>query len=244
MPEPTSTIQQIILLVLFVLPGIVYQFVRERMRGPAPGERDLGERVLRAITASIALDALYLILAGPQLVRLITPTKHLMFGSAIAAPRAAAALALLLFIVIPALAALVMTQIERRRHPSRFDPTPTAWDSLFRGRRTGFVRARLKSGVWVGGWYGKRSSASSYPNASDLYLEAAYQMDGDGGFGARVPDTGGLYLRMDDTEVLEFLEARHNDTDGGDAAERGKGADGRRGTNRAKAGLAQETSKS
>ena len=57
MAGTASTFQQVVLLVLFVLPGISYQFVRERKRGPVPGERDLSECVLRAITASIALDA-------------------------------------------------------------------------------------------------------------------------------------------------------------------------------------------
>lgn len=53
MAERPSTLQQTIPLVLFVLPGITYQFVRERMRGPVPGGRDLAERVLRVLTASI-----------------------------------------------------------------------------------------------------------------------------------------------------------------------------------------------
>lgn len=62
--QPPATVVQLALLVLLVLPGITYQFVRERRRGPVPGERDLGERVLRAIVASIALDALYVVVAG------------------------------------------------------------------------------------------------------------------------------------------------------------------------------------
>lgn len=70
MAQTASTMQQIIRLVLFVLPGVSYQFVRERMRGPVPGERDLSERVLRALIASVVLDAIYLIAAGPQIVHL------------------------------------------------------------------------------------------------------------------------------------------------------------------------------
>lgn len=62
--QAPATVVQLALLVLLVLPGITYQFVRERRRGPVPGERDLGERVLRAIVASIALDALYVVVAG------------------------------------------------------------------------------------------------------------------------------------------------------------------------------------
>lgn len=213
MEQTASTIQQVVLLVLFVLPGISYQFVRERMRGPVPGERDLSERVVRALTASIALDAIYLIVAGPQIVHLIRPAGRPWFATAAAQPRQVAAVSLALFIVIPAVAAWVVGLIERRRHPSRFDPVPTAWDSAFRGRPTGFVRARLKTGMWVGGWYGRRSRASAYPNPADLYLESAYEMGSDGSFGARVQATGGLYVSMDDVEVLEFVEAAHNESE-------------------------------
>jgi hypothetical protein len=216
MAGTASSVEQIVLLVLFVLPGISYLFVRERMRGPVSGERDLGERVLRALTASIALDAFYLIVAGPQLVRLIKPAGRTWFSNAATQPRQAATAALALFIVIPAATAWIVGLIERRRHPSRFDPVPTAWDSAFRARPTAFVRARLKGGAWVGGWYGRSSRASSYPNPADLYLESAYEMGADGSFGPRIQATGGLYMRMDDVEVLEFVEvARHEPEIGG-----------------------------
>ena len=196
------------LITLFVLPGITYQFISERIRGPVPGEQVLGERVLRAITATVALDAIYFIVAGPQLIRLILPVRGQWFAVAAGDPRWAATLTLVIFIVVPALAAWAMGQVERRRYPSRFDPVPTAWDSLFRGRSSVFVRARLKSGAWVGGWYGIRSSASAYPNAPDLYLESAYEMGSDGSFGPRVADTAGLYLRLEDIEVVEFIKAK------------------------------------
>ena len=211
--ETASTLQQIVLLVLFVLPGITYQFVRERMRGPVPGERDLSERVLRALTASIALDAIYLIVAGPQLVHLIKQSGHPWFATAAAQPRQAAAVSLALFFVIPAVAAWAVGMIERQRYPSRFDPVPTAWDGAFRGRPTGFVRARLKTGIWVGGWYGKCSRASAYPSPPDLYLESAYETGSDGSFGPRVQSTGGLYVSMSDVEVLEFIAASDSEAE-------------------------------
>jgi hypothetical protein len=206
MTDTASTAQQVILLVLFVLPGTTYQFVRERSRGRVPGGQDFSERVLRALTASIALDALYVIVAGPQLVRLIKPAGGMWFAAAVAHPRQAAGLSLALFLAIPAAAAWCISLLERRRYPSRFDPVPTAWDSAFRSRAAGFVRVRMKSGVWVGGWYGRRSRASSFPSAADLYLESAYEMVSDGTFGQRVQATAGIYINMNEVEALEFLE--------------------------------------
>lgn len=72
--QAPATVVQLALLVLLVVPGVTYQFIREHRRGPVPGERDLGERVLRAIVASIALDALYAVVAGPALVRPVRGT--------------------------------------------------------------------------------------------------------------------------------------------------------------------------
>ncbi len=207
MAETASTVQQVVLLVLFVLPGISYQFVRERLRGPVPGERDLSERVLRAITASVVLDALYLIAFGPWLVHLIKTPHRPWFATTSASPRLAAAVGLGLFIAIPAAAAWCVSLLERRRRPARYDTASSAWDSAFSKRTSCFVRARLKTGIWVGGWYGKqRSRASGYPHAADLFLESAYEMGEDGSFGPRVQGTSGLYLRMDDVDVLEFVE--------------------------------------
>jgi hypothetical protein len=224
--ETPSTLQQVILLVLFILPGITYQFVRERMRGPVPGERDLAERILRALTASIVLDAIYLIAIGPWLVHMIKPSGRPWFAAAATEPRQAAAVSLALFFAIPAAAALAVGIIERLRHPSRFDPVPTAWDGAFRQRTTGFVRARLKSGTWVGGWYGTRSRASAYPNPPDLYLEAGYVMLDDGSFGPRVQATGGVYVSMTDVEVLEFVEVADTKTEIASGPGQGEGTSG------------------
>lgn len=205
MVQPPSTVQQLIFLVLLVLPGLVYQFLRERWRGPVPGEQNLSERILRAMTASIALDAIYAIAVGPQLADLVRGEGG--WASALAQhPREAGIWALVLFLAIPAAAAAALSWLERRRMGSAVKPIPTAWDyMLSRSSGARFVRARLKDGTWVGGWYGSRSYASGYPNNSDMYLQWAYQMNPDGSFGPPTELTAGVYLRLDDVDVLELL---------------------------------------
>ncbi|MFF8266622.1 DUF6338 family protein [Streptomyces sp. NPDC016562] len=205
MQAPT-TVVQLVLLVLLVLPGVTYQFVRERRRGPVPGERDLGERVLRAIVASIALDALYAVVAGPALVRLVRGTGGGWDGF-VERPRVVGFVALVLFLVVPAVAAVTVSLVDRQRRKARFLRTPSAWDHAFRDREPCFVRVRLKDGNWAGGWYGDRSYASSYPHPAELYLESARVMGADGSFGVRVQGTAGLRLRAEDFDVLEFVEA-------------------------------------
>lgn len=68
MPNTPSSVLQVALLILFVLPGAVYQLARDRLAGPVPSERVLGERVLRAVVASIVLNGVYAATAGPWLL--------------------------------------------------------------------------------------------------------------------------------------------------------------------------------
>jgi hypothetical protein len=208
--QALSTVTQVALLILFVLPGVTYQFLRERWRGPIPGERDLGERVLRAIAASVVLDAVYLVVAGPELLRLARGGNSAGWDGFVQRPRLAGAAALVLFIVVPVAAAAGVSWLRQRGLKVSYQHTPTAWDYAFQSRRPCFIRARLKDGTWVGGWYGTRSYATSYPQPAELFLEAARQMYPDGSFGTRVNQTAGLHLRASDIDVLEFVDSPEN----------------------------------
>ena len=205
MGQAPSTVLQLGLLVLVVLPGITYQFLRERWRGPVPGERDLGERVLRAVTASVVLDAVYAIVAGPALVRLARGGGPDAWDGLGQRPRLVGLVALVLFVAVPAALAAGASWWQRRRLRASYRVTPTAWDHVFRDRGSCFVRARLKDGSWVGGWYGSRSYATSYPQPAELFLESAWRMNPDGSFDRRIGQTGGLLVRAADTDVLELL---------------------------------------
>ncbi|ANZ14811.1 DUF6338 family protein [Streptomyces noursei] len=207
--QPPSTIGQLVSLVLLVLPGLTYQFLRERWRGPVAGEAQLGERILRAITASVALNGAYAVVAGPALASAWRKAGKSGFAALVAEhPRAVGLWALLLFLGVPAVAAAAVSYRERRSARSVYLPVPTAWDYAFGGRtHTGprYVRARMKDGTWVGGWYGSRSYASGHPQEPDLYLQWSYRMSADGSFGPRVEGTEGVYLRMADVDILEMV---------------------------------------
>ncbi|MEX3105961.1 MULTISPECIES: DUF6338 family protein [unclassified Streptomyces] len=198
--QPPSSVTQLVLVVVALLPGVVYQFVRERRRGPVPGETDLGHRLLRGLTASIVLDSLYFAVLGGELAALVRPES---FPER---TRAAALHALLLLFAFPALGAIAVSWAEQRRLRARYRGTPTAWDHMFRDRGGCFVRVRLKDGTWVGGWYGVRSYATSYPQGPELYLESSYRMAADGTFIAKVESTSGLYVRAEDIDILELID--------------------------------------
>ncbi|WP_217213262.1 DUF6338 family protein [Streptomyces sp. AC550_RSS872] len=205
MGHAPSTALQAFLLVLLVLPGVSYQFLRERLRGPVARESNLGERVLRAVTASILLDSLYAIVLGPPLVRAVRGDGRAGWDGVVQQPRLAGLLALVLFIAVPAAAAGCASVWQRRRLPTRYRAAPSAWDHVFRHRGSCFVRVRLKDGTWLGGWYGSRSYATSYPEPSELFLESAWRMNSDGSFADRVERTAGLYIRAADADVVELI---------------------------------------
>lgn len=207
MGQAPSTVLQIALLVLVVLPGVTYQFLRERWRGPVPGQRELGERVLRAVAASVVLDAVYLIVAGPQLLDLTRgPHANGGWNGLTRDLRVSGLVGLLLFVLVPAAAAGWASARERKRLHARFRGTPTAWDHAFRDRAPCFIRVRLKNGGWAGGWFGTKSFASSYPDTGELFLQSAWRMNEDGSFAAKSQYSAGLYIRREDIDLLEILD--------------------------------------
>jgi hypothetical protein len=204
--QAPTTVLQLGLLVLVVLPGITYQFLRERWRGPVPGERDLGERVLRSLVASMLLDALYLIVAGPALAPLANRTVAKGWDGVVEQAQLLGLLGLLLFLVVPAVAAGTVTWWQRRRlRGARYRSTPTAWDRMFQNRGSCFVRMRLKDGAWAGGWYGSQSYATSYPQPAELFLQTAWIMDPDGSFVRPIERSAGMHVRATDVDLLELL---------------------------------------
>ncbi|HYP24288.1 MAG TPA: DUF6338 family protein, partial [Actinomycetota bacterium] len=94
------------------------------------------------------------------------------------------------------------------------NPAPRAWDHFFSSRPDGWVRLRLKRGVWIGGIYGPPdvglpSYASGYPEAQDLFLAETVEVDPETGafiLAAGEPILRGvsLLIRWDEVEMLEF----------------------------------------
>ncbi|WP_328665270.1 DUF6338 family protein [Streptomyces sp. NBC_00322] len=198
-----STVQQLAVLLVMVLPGGVYQAVRERLRGPRPSEVQVESRVLRAVAASVVLDSLYAVVAGPWLVSL---TGGQGFAGVAARSRQAGIAALVLVVAVPAAAAWAEARWRARRKPSRRRKAPTAWDHLFSKRSSCFVRIRLKDGSWVAGWYGSSSCAAAFPHDRDIFLQAQYAVLADGRIGPRLDGTGGIYIPKDSIDLLGLLE--------------------------------------
>jgi hypothetical protein len=84
-------------------------------------------------------------------------------------------------------------------------PYPTAWDYFFDLREPAFVLVHLRTGGLLGGLWGPKSYAGSFPNDGDIYLEAVYQLNPEGEFKDPIPSTLGALLRRDEYSHVEFF---------------------------------------
>lgn len=128
----------------------------------------------------------------------------------------------LVYVVLPfGLGTIVGRSTREAREWARLftgpDPAPRAWDHFFAARPDGWIRLKLKSGVWVGGAYapsdgGIQSYAAGYPEPQDIFLAETVEVD---------PETGtfvleeeepvfrgtSLLIRWEEVELLEFDDA-------------------------------------
>ncbi|MDG4861309.1 DUF6338 family protein [Streptomyces sp. T-3] len=203
-----STIQQLTVLVVLVLPGVAYLLVRERLRGRFSYSAEPDGRFLRAIGVGILLDCLYAVAAGPWLIDLASddPRTPIELAALAHRPREVGLAGLLFIVVIPVLAATVEARLLDARNRASLGAAPTGWDALFRSRGDCYIRIRLKSGIWVAGRYGKSSAASSFPAPPDIYLQVQHDIDPEQHIiGLPIPHSGGVYVPGTEIELMEII---------------------------------------
>lgn len=207
-----TTVTQVLITLVLVVPGFVYQETRIRLRGRKPHDTETTSRLLRAIAASALFALVYALILGPYL-------SDAQRGqvTALAHPRISALLALAAAFAIPMLCAII-PDLPRTmagwRHPfkslspsglSRYDPRPSAWDVAFEGASEGFVRVRMKDGRWFAGYFGQRSYASSFPDPRSLFVEVGYLVDVDGVIGGPIEGSAGAVIECADAVLIELL---------------------------------------
>lgn len=210
-----GTLVGLLIVVLAVLPGFVYQVTLRGWRGPQTDENDVNIRVLRGIAGSVVLAVAYVLVLGRALVEAVSDDNMLLTR-----PRQVALGALLLVAFIPWLLATGRYFVATSRRWEAWSKrlpveghllrahsrSPSAWDHAFeKNRSTGWVRAITTDGQYIGGWRGKGSLSSAYPQPHDLYLEISYRMNPDGSFSDEIAAPNGIWIRCDDLRAIEFL---------------------------------------
>jgi hypothetical protein len=211
---------QLLILLLFVLPGSVYQTVRTRLRGPIPSDQDATSKVLRALAVRTGLNALYLAIFGKGLLEPLRAQSLPGLEKAVDL-HLVGLWALLCLFVVPALLACAVFWSSRSEvigttaekviqtfgwTKPAYHPSPRTWDFAFTDIRPCYVRVLSADGYWSGGWFGESSSAASFPESMEIFLEKAWTMSKTGEFLHEQPGTRGIYVRCDDARSVELLD--------------------------------------
>lgn len=209
-----DTFQAVAVVAVALLPGALYVWAFERQAGR--WGIGLSDRLLRFVGGSALFQAT------------AAPLMYWMWTDQVPNAQARTPLSwwvwllVVAYVTTPTLLGTVVGRGVRaeRRWTALFtgpDPAPRAWDHLFGQKADGWVRLRMKSGVWLGGAYadanGRRSYAAGYPEPQDLFLAAAVELDQDTGEFAVDEDgnvpllEGGILVRWEEVEHLEFIDA-------------------------------------
>lgn len=209
-----DTFQGVVVVAVALLPGALYVWAFERQAGR--WGIGLSDRLLRFVGGSALFQAT------------AAPLMYWMWTDQVPNAQARTPLSwwvwllVVAYVTTPTLLGTVVGRGVRaeRRWTALFtgpDPAPRAWDHLFGQKADGWVRLRMKSGVWLGGAYadanGRRSYAAGYPEPQDLFLAAAVELDQDTGEFAVDEDgnvpllEGGILVRWEEVEHLEFIDA-------------------------------------
>lgn len=183
------------LFVLVVFPGLVSTAVY-RLIMPARAV-EWGNALVQGVFYStvnfvLGLPVLYSLVFGYDPLR--SPLRYTLA-------------ALIVFLVGPIIWPLILVAIFKSKRLARRIqiPYPTAWDYLFDQREPAFVLVHLSSGALLGGYWGRKSYAGSFPNDGDIYLEAVYAVDERGHFSDPIPNTMGVLLRKDQYSYVELF---------------------------------------
>ncbi|WP_433169876.1 DUF6338 family protein [Kribbella sp. CA-247076] len=207
-----TTATQLLIVLLFVVPGFVYQGVRVHLRGRRPADVDLSTRLVGAIARSAIFALAYLAIGGQLLVDAVNGTGWLIHHI-----RTGALIALVGGFGIPAFLALIPDDSKavnwfRERWPAKwftsrlqYDATPTAWDKAFQDRGPCFVRILTAEKEWIAGYYGENSYSTSFPEKHQLFLEYCYQVDEDGRVGQVIPDSEGVIVSCESAISIELI---------------------------------------
>jgi hypothetical protein len=195
-----QTIEAILVLLVFVIPGFVSSWILSHAYPRAePGEA-------RLVLEGIALSCINY---GLQSWILIFFWKMRWFEE----PVYLSLMAVFSLFIAPTILALTLVKVLdsewMRSIRERFrlaHPVPKAWDRFFRQGKPCWVIATLKDGQVVAGLYGQNSFASSFPAEEDIYLERLCELSAEGKILRLSMRSLGAIIRMENVRLMEFIE--------------------------------------
>jgi Family of unknown function (DUF6338) len=215
---PTS-LEALLTIGIAILPGATFVWGMEREIGS--WWVDIGERILRFVALSLIFQVI------------LAPVSYSLYRNYILTGRLSRGtlptwvwFALLLYAIGPLLLGWLFGLGIRKRSniaseifgPQAVSPA-AAWDYMFSGDKSGYVRLLLKTDppMWVAGTWtdegnGRRAFASSAPEHRDIFLQLVLKCDNKTGKFVRDAEGnlvvlgGSMLVRYDEVHYLEFIE--------------------------------------
>jgi hypothetical protein len=202
----------LLILAIFVLPGFVTLLIRERMFA-VRGEDTPFERLLNALYYSALIYAIVLCaglvfgLSKHDLVQFYHGEKSLDDDLAAA---------VIIVIALPSILAVMGLRWRKSRKlrpqvlgalaisPSH--SVSSGWNEAFSREGTMMVRATLKDGRVVGGYFARGSLAGYSEHTQDLFIIERWSLDEDSWFVERAEGTEGVWIAQDEIASVEFYE--------------------------------------
>lgn len=181
----------------YVAPGVVATTVYSYL---IPSEkRKLTDYLVELVTFSVFYLALFFWLVA-LLYRVDIQSNAFFFNL----------LVLLTIFVVPAFLGwlasyLLQASWMRRLVKTVVHPVPTSWDYIFSRGEPYWIIFHLKTGEKIGGYYGSKSFASSYPETLEIYVEEIWRLDEYGILREEVVSTAGGYIKAEDCKFIELL---------------------------------------
>jgi hypothetical protein len=181
------TIEKILLLCIFFVPGFIYMkvyrlFIAER-------KTDFSKDLYEAIGISLINVIFYYLLIY-------------LFDLEICI-----IIALLFLIIVPIFEVWIFYKISKTNWYLKrlLTPNKSPWDDIFSKKESYWVIVTLKSGRKIAGKYAAKSYASEYPSLKEIYLEEVYGLKNDNSFGEKVYKTSGILITEGEISTIEFF---------------------------------------
>jgi hypothetical protein len=205
-----GSLEALLIVAFGLVPG--YLFLVARRTFAVGDTRDKEALLLECIAGSLVF---WVVVGTPFLLASGWRPASLSGAAQSLGPRWLMALAAVA-VVLPLLAGFGVGRVESRRGwlLGRRRVHPKAWDWRFSRPERLFVLVTLTDGTQLGGYWGSRSFASSFPNEEDLFLEAVYDVE-DGRIVQEKVRTRGAWVPKGSIRALEFWSAEDEGSNDG-----------------------------
>ena len=225
-----STVSQVVVMLVALVPGITYRAMRVRVTGRNPNDASLSHRALRAFVSSVMFVSAYAICFSKDFDSLIdAPGDRSARFLAFVVVAGGLAVPALVGLLVNALAAAISAARDRM-YAKRFDPgTPLGkrlrriawveqyvvgtmdelrpWDARVPGRAPCYVRIRKSDGTFLMGFLDAAGHVSTYPDSPALFMAVQYDVDETGAPQEQTPGTKGIWYQLAPGDIVEFIEA-------------------------------------